>query len=423
MPGTVSMMDMEREVVCGADIHKQFLIATVLSNDGKKFQDRFDANFEGLLNFRQWLLDLGCQKLAVESTASYWLPIYLVVGKDVEFILANAYQIKHVPGRKTDVLDSEWIAELCLKDLIAPSRIFSEDERDLRSMTRTRESYVKMRTQNKNRIHQELESACIKLSSVLSDIFGKSGIHIIRGILKGSSIEDILDSIPSKKLKAKRKEIQDAIRMNMSPAQVDLISLLLDSVDILNREIESIDKQIQDLISKRQDDLKIAMSIPGMGFTTASAILAEIGDFKDFRTGDKLAAYCGLVPSVYQSAGKLITGHITKHGSPHVRRMLIEVAHAISRTKADSNLKRFYFRIKGRHGAKVAIVALARKVICILHHLIVNREMFEDVGTNKSKRNKPGRSFSSPEPTITDAIQILVRAGYAIQKRSEREGG
>mgnify|MGYP002387997457 FL=1 len=134
---------------------------------------------------------------------------------------------------------------------------------------------------------------------------------------------------------AKRKEIQDAIRMNMSPAQVDLISLLLDSVDILNREIESIDKQIQDLISKRQDDLKIAMSIPGMGFTTASVILAEIGNFKDFRTGDKLAAYCGLVPSVYQSAGKLITGHITKHGSPHVRRMLIEVAHAISRTKAD----------------------------------------------------------------------------------------
>ena len=155
-------------------------------------------------------------------------------------------------------------------------RIFSEDERDLRAMTRTRESYVKMRTQTKKRIHQELESACIKLSSVLSDIFGKSGIHIIRGILKGSGIEDILDSIPSKRLMAKRKEIQDAIRMNMSPPQVDLISLLLDSVDIFNREIASIDKQIQDLISKRQDDLKIAMSIPGMGFTSASAILRKL---------------------------------------------------------------------------------------------------------------------------------------------------
>jgi len=167
MPGTVNIMNIQREVVCRADIHKQFLLATIPSNDGQKFQDRFGTNFEGLLNFRQWLLNIGRQKLAVESNASYWLPIYLVVVKDVKFILANAYQIKHIPGRKTDVIDSEWIAELCLKDLIAPSRIFSEDERDLRAMTRTRESYVKMRTQTKNRIHQELESACIKLSSVL----------------------------------------------------------------------------------------------------------------------------------------------------------------------------------------------------------------------------------------------------------------
>ena len=416
-------MEMEREVVCGADIHKQFLLATILSKGGQKFQNRFDMNFEGLLSFRKWLLDYGCRKLAVESTANYWQPIYFILGKDVEFVLANAYQIKHIPGRKTDVLDSEWIAELCLKDLIAPSRIFSGEDRDLRAVTRTRENYVKMRSQIKNRIHQELESACIKLSSVLSDIFGKSGIHIIRGILNGLSIEDILDSIPSKKLKAKKEEIQDAIRTNISPVQVDLIGRLLDSVDYLGKEIESIDKQIQALISKRKEDLRIAMSIPGMGFTSASTILAEIGNFKDFKNGEKLAAYCGLVPSVYQSAGKLITGHITKHGSPHVRRMLIEVAHAISRTKADSKLKRFYFRIKSRHGAKVAIVALARKVICILHHLIVNREMFEDETANKSKREKPGRSSSSPEMKIEDAVQILVRAGYSVRKRSDKEGG
>ena len=165
------------------------------------------------------------------------------------------------------------------------------------------------------------------------------------------------------------------------------------------------------------------MSIPGMGFISASTILAEIGNFEDFETGDKLAAYCGLVPSVYQSAGKLITGHITKRGSPHVRRMLIEVAHAISRTKADSKLKRFYFRIKSRHGAKVAVVALARKVVCILHHLIVNQEMFVDEATNKSKRAKPGRSSPSSETTIAEAIQVLVRAGYAVQKRSEQGGG
>lgn len=321
------------------------------------------------------------------------------------------------------MLDSEWIAELCLNNLISPSRIFSGEDRELRAITRTRENYVKMRSQIKNRIHQELESACIKLSSVLSDIFGKSGIHIIRGILGGLSIEEILDSIPSKRLKAKKEEIQGAIRANISPVQVDLIGRLLDSVDFLSREIESIDRQIQVLTTKRQEDLKITMSIPGMGVTSASTILAEIGNFADFKTGEQLAAYCGLVPTVYQSAGKLITGHITKHGSPHVRRMLIEVAHAIARTKADSKLKRFYFRIKSRHGAKVAIVALARKVICILHHLIINREMFEGEPTSKSKRKKIGESSSSPAMIIADAIQILVRAGYSVQKRPESEGG
>lgn len=416
-------MEKEREVVCGADIHKQFLLATILSNSGQKIQDRFDMNFEGLLRFRKWLLDHGCQKLAVESTANYWQPINLVVGMDVDFVLANAYQIKHIPGRKTDMLDSEWIAELCLNNLIAPSRIFSGEDRELRALTRTRENYVKMRSQIKNRIHQELESACIKLSSVLSDIFGKSGIHIIRGILGGLSVEDILYSIPSKNLKAKREEIRDAIQTNISPVQVNLIGQLLDSVNFFSREIALIDSQIQVLIAKRQEDLKIAMSIPGMGMTSASTILAEIGNFEDFKTGDKLAAYCGLVPSVYQSAGKLITGHITKHGSPHVRRMLIEVAHAISRTKADSKLKRFYFRIKSRHGAKVAIVALARKIICILHHLIVNREMFVDEAMSKPKRNKLGEYSSSPMLIIADAIQILSKAGYVVQKRSEQDGG
>jgi transposase len=111
MPGTVKAMETEREVVCGADIHKHFLIATILTKDGQKFQDRFDSNFEGLLSFRQWLLGHGCQKLAVELIANYWHPIYFVVVKDVEFVLANAYQIKHIPGRKTDLLDSKWIAK------------------------------------------------------------------------------------------------------------------------------------------------------------------------------------------------------------------------------------------------------------------------------------------------------------------------
>jgi transposase len=416
-------MVLGREVVCGADIHKRFLLATILSSDGHKIQDRFDSDLEGLISFRNWLKDHGCQKVAVESTANYWLPIYSVMADDVEFVLANAYQIKHIPGRKTDTLDSEWIAELCLKDLISPSRIFSGEDRNLRSLTRSRENYVNMRSQVKNRIHHELESASIKLSSVLSDIFGKSGLHIIRGILRGMSFEEIFDTIPAKNLMAKKEEIRDAIVANLSPVQIYLIGQLLDSVEFLNSQIVLIDQQIQVLLQKRKEDLKIAMSIPGMGLVSASTILAEIGNFEDFKTGDQLASYCGLVPSVYQSAGKLITGHITKRGSPHVRRMLIEVAHALSRMRGDSKLKKFYLRIKARSGAKVAIVALARKVVCILHHLIINREMFEDESTKRPKRSKLHGTISTGKLSIDDAIKMLAKAGYVVQRRDGWEGG
>jgi transposase len=280
-----------------------------------------------------------------------------------------------------------------------------------------------MRSQVKNRIHHELESASIKLSSVLSDIFGKSGLHIIRGILGGMSFEEIFGTIPAKNLKAKKEEIRDAIVANLSPVQIYLIGQLLDSVEFLNNQIALIDQQIQVLVLRRNEDLKIAMSIPGMGLVSASTILAEIGDFNDFKTGDQLASYCGLVPSVYQSAGKLITGHITKRGSPHVRRMLIEVAHAISRMRGDSKLKRFYQRIKARSGAKVAIVALARKIVCILHHLIINREIFEDESTERPRRSKRQETVSASKLSIEDAIEMLAKAGYVVQKRDGWEGG
>jgi len=415
------MMSMEREVVCGADIHKRFLVATILSRDGQKIQSRFETDLEGLLDFRDWLLAHGCQKLAVESTANYWQPIFQVVANDIDFVLANAYQIKHIPGRKTDVLDSEWIAELCLNDLISASRIFSGEDRDLRALTRTRENYVKMRSQIKNRIHHELEYACIKLSSVISDIFGKSGIRIIRGILRGESIENILNTISAKSIKAKREEIRKAINANISPVQASLIGQMLNSIESISRDIESIDRQIQHIMSRKQEDLDIAMSIPGMGAVSASTILAEIGNFADFKTGEQLAAYCGLVPSVYQSAGKQINGHITKRGSPHVRRMLIEVAHAVSRTKSNSKMKRFYTKIKAKRGSKVAIVALARKIVCILHHLIICKERFVDSESAKPKRNNRVGTSSPTEINISDAMQILAKAGYTIQR--EKRGG
>jgi transposase len=398
-------------------------VATILSSDGLKLQDRFDTNLEELLKFKDWLKENGCHKVALESTGNYWLPIYHVLEGSVNFILANAYQIKHIPGRKTDTLDSEWIAEICLKNLISPSRIFPRDRRELRSLTRTRESLIKVRTKIKNRVTHELEAACIKLSSVLSDIFGKSGRHIIDGLLNGMDLEKILESIPSKRVRVNKEEIRGIIQASLSPSQIFLLRSHLNMIDSITEQIEEIDAMISDQIFSRNEDMRIALSMPGMGFVSASTILAEIGDFRDFSSPNKLAAYCGLVPSVYQSAGKLINGHITKHGSPHIRSMIIEVAHAIIRTKRNSRLKKFFLRIKARRGAKIGVVALARKVLCILYHLLISQETYQDDLLGKPRSNKHSSVHSTISMSLDEMIRTIIKAGYEVRRNEYLEGG
>jgi transposase len=416
-------MSGKREIACGVDVHNKFIMATILSSDGLKLQNRFETSLDNLLKFKSWLKENGCHKVALESTGNYWLPIYHILEGSVNFILANAYQIKHIPGRKTDTLDSEWIAELCLKNLISPSRIFTRDHRELRSLTRARESLIKVRTKIKNRVTHELEGACIKLSSVIADVFGKSGRHIVDGLLDGMDLEKILESIPSGRVRKNKEEIRGIIQANLSPSQIFLLRSHLNTIDAVTKQIQEIDARISDQISLRNEDMRIALSMPGMGFISASTILAEIGDFRDFSSANKLAAYCGLVPSVYQSAGKLINGHITKHGSPHARRILIEVAHAIILTKKLSKLKKFFLRIKARRGAKIGIVALARKVLCILYHLLVSRELYQDDLLSKPRRIKSPCLHPIAAMDLEEMIRTIVRAGYEVRKNECLEGG
>jgi hypothetical protein len=171
-----------------ADIYKKFLVATILSRDGIKTAERFGMMLDDILKFKEWVIENNCEQEAVEYTGVYWVPIYTVLEDKIEVIVANAYKIKHTPGRKMDLRDSEWIAELCLNGMIEPSGIFPKEDRELRTLTRARENLVNNSTQMKNRIHQALKSSCIKISSVLSDIFGKSGRYILDGLLEGKTI-------------------------------------------------------------------------------------------------------------------------------------------------------------------------------------------------------------------------------------------
>jgi len=373
-------MNEQLNVVCGADIHQRFLVATILCRDGREWTKRFLMNVNGLLDFKAWLMSYGCQKVAVESTGRFWIPVHMILDGTVDVIVANAYKIKHTTKKKTDLKDSEWLAELCLNDMIEPSRIFPKEDRELRNLTRAREAYIRDLSKEKSRVHHVLESCSIKLSSVISDVFGKSGMHILNGLMNGVSIEDILKGIPDKRVRDKKaEELREALMGKLEVSAIILIRQSLQIINQFNMRIEELDQEIRSRIASKPMDLKIAMSIPGIGIVSAYTILAEIGNYLDFKTPEQLAMWAGIVPSVYQSADKLITGSITKQGSKHLRWILVQVAHAISHKKG-GKLKKFFLKIRAKKGHLVAIVALARKVLCILYHLLVNQEMYDEDG-------------------------------------------
>ena len=409
-------MNEQLNVVCGADIHQRFLVATILCRDGRKWTKRFLMNVNGLLDFKAWLMSNGCQKVAVESTGRFWIPVHMILDGTVDVIVANAYKIKHTTKKKTDLKDSEWLAELCLNDMIEPSRIFPKEDRELRNLTRAREAYIRDLSKEKSRVHHVLESCSIKLSSVISDVFGKSGMHILNGLMNGVSIEDILKGIPDKRVRDKKaEELREALMGKLEVSAIILIRQSLQIINQFNMRIEELDQEIRSRIASKPMDMKIAMSIPGIGIVSAYTILAEIGNYLDFKTPEQLAMWAGIVPSVYQSADKLITGSITKQGSKHLRWILVQVAHAISHKKG-GKLKKFFLKIRAKKGHLVAIVALARKVLCILYHLLVNQEMYEEDGLAARKDALILKKTDRQIPPIEEMIRYVVQAGYEVKK-------
>jgi transposase len=206
----------------------------------------------------------------------------------------------------------------------------------------------------------------------------------VDSLVDGKSIDDIIEGLPVKKLSKKAPEIREAIIANLDITQIILIRGSLELISDIKKRIDELENEIRMRIASRASDLRIVMSMPGIGFISAVTILAEIGNYQDFEKPEQLAAWAGLVPSVYQSADKLVTGSITKHVSSHLRWMLVQVAHAIAHTK-NTKLKRFFLRVRAKKGYKVAIVALARKVLCILHHLLTNQEVYVEEGVKEPK--------------------------------------
>jgi transposase len=251
----------------------------------------------------------------------------------------------------------------------------------------------------------------------VKDIFGKSGIHLIWGLLNREDTENIIGTIPSARVKKNADVLREILSGSLSDLQILLLKKNLDMMAHINEHIHALDEQIVARISEqdRVRDIEIACSIPGVSVTTAVTVLAEIGDYRDFKKAERLASWAGLVPSVYQSAGKNYSGKITKHGSEHLRWILVQAAKSAGRT-VNSSFRKFFTKISYRSGGNTATVALARKILCILWHLLINRELYIDP-INDAKSIKPPvvKKFSKNSPTdVQQAIDFIVKSGFKV---------
>jgi len=409
-------MNIRVEKSCGIDVHKAFLSATILTQTGIKNTREFSTSLEGLLDLRNWIVENDCQRVAIESTGIYWIPTYTMLEGKVETIVANPLQIKYIPGRKTDALDSEWIAEVCLNGQIKPSYIPCREIRDIRELTRTHVKLNQAITAFKNRVHKILQRAGIRISVVLSDIFGKSGTIILNGILDGKSIEQIFGELKSKRIKATKAEIKEAIKGELSQSDIFVVKECLETIGFLSNKLKEVDSRTLQSLTGMKKELEILMSIPGIGFTTAAGVLAEIGNITVFPKPKSLVSWSGLAPAVNESAGKSSNSHITKRGNKYLRTFLVLAANSIAIGKPNK-LRFFYQRIQAKKGRKKAIVALARKLACIVHHLLTNNEKYSEEEL-KGKKIKLPKLIQMQDLDLEEMIGILCEAGYTVNKSS-----
>jgi transposase len=394
--------------VCGIDVHRDTLVTTILDNTGHKQTQTFQNSLIDMEQLKNHLRANNCLDVVMESTGSYWTTLYTVL-EDANFkpVLANAHQVKAIPGRKTDQRDSEWLAYLLRSDLIRPSYVPTRPIRELRELARTRVRYVESRTQYKNRCQKLLSKNNMRLSSVLSDIFGKAGKEIIDGLMSGKTVEEILKTTKNKHLKKREVEIIDAAKGALSETDMFLLKQMTHTIESLTVQIKELEMRMVELVDKRA--LKIICSVPGVGYLSGVTVLAELGDVSRFSNGGQVASWCGFAPFVSQSAGVTKIGGITKRGSRWLRRVMVEVAHVAVRM--DCRFKDMFWRIASKRCKNVAYVAVARKMLTVIWHLLFNDELFVEEGfSKKSVVVVRSANIGSKGLLLDDVVGVLGRA-------------
>ena len=380
-------MDVVYTHVCGLDVHKKNVVACVITPEIKEIRT-FSTMTDDLILLVDWIKSNGCTHVAMESTASFWKPIYnLLELEDIQTLVVNAKSIKNVPGRKTDVKDAEWITNLLRHGLLQGSFIPNRDQRELRELIRYRRSLIDERAREVNRVQKVLEGANIKLSSVASDVLGKSGRAMIEAMITGEENPELLSELAQRRLKNKKADLQRALKGLMGNHQKLMLAAQLRHIDYLDEEIGRLDEEIKRRMLPFEEDLELLDTIPGVARRTAETIVAEIGiNMDQFPSAAHLCSWAGLCPGQNESAGKRKSGK-TRKGNKKLRSALVEAARAAGRTK-NTYLSGQYHRIAARRGANRAAVAVAHSILMIAYYILKRRQPYMELGPTYYEERK-----------------------------------
>lgn len=406
------------QTCCGIDVHKSFLVATIIKTTSgvqPSYQKkRFSTFNNSILEFKQWLLDNSCRDVCMESTGKYWIPVFNLLEDELNVTIANPKWVKAVKGNKDDTKDSKWIGDLFRLGLVPGSYIPCKPIRILREFTRYRYKLTSCRSSEKNRFQNALTVCNVALDSVVSDIFGKSATSVIDYLLKQPDNSINHEEISSRLLRSLKKKSESVIESiegyQMTDAQKYRMRLVHAHMDYITSTISDIDSMIDSLVKPYENAVQLLCTIPGVDRSSAITILSEIGtDMTQFSNSKRLCCWAGLTPGNNESAGKKKSVRITRAGV-YLKPALVQVAHAAVKSNKSPYYKAKYERIMKRRGKKRAIIAVARMILTAVYHMLSTGEAWNPTDLYKIDMPKPLKN-KQKEKAVKQAMKLLIAEG------------
>jgi transposase len=398
------------ERCCGIDVGQATLTACLLvggpEERPRKTIRTFATVTRELEKLRGWLISEGCTHVAMEATGIYWVPIFVELEGHFDITIANAHHIKAVPGRKTDVKDAEWITDLLRHGLLKKSFVPPKEIRQLRDLTRYRRKLIEARTAERNRLLKLLEGANIKLASVASDVFGVSGILMLRELITGEATPAEIAELAKGRLRNKRRELELALEGRLEEHHRFLLGLQIRRLEQMETDVTVVEARIREKLRPFRAAVELLMTIPGISELVAAGVIAEVGiDMSVFGTAIRLAAWAGVCPANHESAGKRRKARVRK-GNIYLKTLLIEAAGAAGATHGTYFRDKLH-RLQARRGRNRALMAIAHKLLSVIFHVLADKVPYKELGAGYLDTLQPARTAQS-------LVRRLERMGFTV---------